>query len=191
MNTERSLTGHFIFSIAWLLLGLALGFRFPDIDQRLQLSGLLVHRSILTHGFLLSLLLFWFIRYKRDSKPKLRLFVIGLSLAFAVHLCFDFFPKSWVGYALIHIPLYGRTSGLFSQLWIILSVGLCLYLAFVLVRRVIELLLSIGSLIFLFSISVAEDGSFSVWVLLLLALLTSGMMFLAIRGFKGATRKGF
>lgn len=188
MNTERSLTGHFIFRIAWLLLGLALGFRFPDIDQRLQLSGLLVHRSILTHGFLLSLLLFWFIRNERDSKPKLRLFVIGLSLAFAVHLCFDFFPRSWVGYALIHIPLYGRTNGLFSQLWILLSVGVCLYLTFVLVRRVIELLLSIGSLIFLFFISVAEAGNFNVWVLLLLALSASGMMFLAIRGFKGAAR---
>jgi hypothetical protein len=188
MNSERNLTGHFLFRIPWLLFGLALGLHFPDIDNRLQLSGLLVHRSILTHGFLLSLLLFWFIRNQRDSKPKLRLFIIGLSLAFAVHLCFDFFPKAWIGFALIHIPFYGRTSGLFSQLWILLSLGVCLYLAFVLVRRVIELLLSIGSLIFSFFVSVAEEGSFNIWVLLLLTILASGTMFLAIRGFKGATR---
>jgi hypothetical protein len=188
MNIERNLIGHFIFRIPWLLLGLALGLKFPDIDNRLQLSGWLVHRSILTHGFLLSLLLFWSIYNKRDLKPKLRLFVIGLSLAFAVHLCFDFFPKGWKGYALIHIPLYGRTSELFSQLWILLSVGICLYLAFVLVRRVIELLLSIGSLIFSFFVLVAEEGSFNVWVLLLLAMSVLGMMFLAMRGYKGATK---
>jgi hypothetical protein len=187
MYSERSLTGHSIFRILWLLLGIALGLKFPDIDNRLQLSGLLVHRSILTHGFLLSLLLFWFIRNKRDERPKLRLFVTGLSLAFAVHLCFDFFPKSWIGFALIHIPFYERTSGLFSQLWILLSVGICLYLAFVLVRRFIELLLSIGSLILSFLVSVGEAGSFNVWVLLLLVISASGMMFLAIRGYKGAT----
>jgi hypothetical protein len=65
---------------------------------------------------------------------------------------------------------------------------MCLYLAFVLVRTVIELLLSIGSLIFSFFILVAEEGSFNVWVLLLLAVSASGMMFLAIRAYKGATR---
>ena len=138
MYNEQVLPRHYIFGAAWLLLGLVVGLHFPDIDNRLQgliPSWLLLHRSILTHGLLAPLLLFWLARRRGDAVPSFRLFAVGLSLAFAVHLCFDFFPRGWVGFALIHIPVYGRTTALFSQSWIILSIVVCLYVGFRVVKE--------------------------------------------------------
>ena len=96
--------------------------------------------------------------------------MIGVSLAVAVHLCFDFFPRGWIGFALIHIPVYGRTTALFSQAWIILSLILCLYVAFPLVRNVVELALGVGSLIISFTVSAVEDGRAAHLAFMLLAL---------------------
>lgn len=118
------------------------------------------------------MLLFWLIRRRGDAVPSLRLFAIGGSLALAVHLCFDFFPRGWVGFALIHIPVYGRTTALFSQTWIILSIGICLYVAFLMVRNIIELVLSIGNLIISFIVSAVEDSRAALLALMLLALAT-------------------
>jgi|SRR5215213_10074416 len=179
MYNERSLSHPYIFTIPWLLLGLALGLHFPDIDSRFQMSGLLLHRSILTHGFLLSLLLFCLVRRRRRRIPALRLFIVGVNHAVAVHLCFDFFPRNWIGFALIHIPLYGWTSPLFSQAWIILSMIVCLYLGFVLVRNFGEFVLSIGSLIISLGISAAENRDVSGWVLMLLVLSTMVALLMA------------
>ena len=80
------------FSIALLslLIGLALGERFPDVDQH---TGLLVHRSVFTHGPLLPLLLFLLTSGIKRPVP-IRLFALGFSVAVAVHLCFDLFPKA-------------------------------------------------------------------------------------------------
>jgi hypothetical protein len=179
MYNERSLFHHYIFRIPWLLLGLALGLHFPDIDSRFQLSGVLLHRSILTHGLLLSLLLFWLIKRRRDTRPSLRLFVIGVNLAVAVHLCFDFFPHAWIGFALIHIPLYGWTSPLFSQTWIILSMVVCLCLAFVLARNFAEFLLSIVILIISFGISAGENRGSNIQVLVFLVVSTTMALLMA------------
>ena len=107
-------------------LGMVVGFWLPDLDLKLGLFGLLMHRSLLTHGWLVPLLCFWGIR--KRALPILQPLAAGLSAAMAVHLCFDFFPQRWTGFALITIPLYGRTSPLFSQIWIALSIVICLYL---------------------------------------------------------------
>jgi hypothetical protein len=179
MYNERSLFHPYIFRIPWLLLGLALGLHFPDIDSRFQLLGLLLHRSILTHGLLLSLLLFWLVRRRRGTMSSLRLFVIGVNLAIAVHLCFDFFPRKWIGFALIHIPLYGWTSSLFSQTWIILSMIVCLCLAFMLVRSFAESVFSMGILVISFGISAAENRGVRIWVLVLLVLSTTVALLIA------------
>ena len=154
-------------------MGLAVGLHFPDIDSRLQgliPPSVLLHRSILTHGLGASLLLFWLVSRRGDTMPSLRLFVIGGSLALAVHLCFDFFPRGWTGFALIHVPVYGRTTALFSRAWIILSIGTCLYVAFLMVRNIIELVLSIVNLIISFIVSAVEDGRVALWAFMLLAL---------------------
>lgn len=181
MYNERILLRHYIVGTAWLLLGVVMGLRFPDIDTRFQWvipSWLLLHRSILTHGLIASLLLFLLVRKHRSLTPSPRLFVVGLSIALAVHLCFDFFPRNWNGFALIHIPLYGRTTALFSQAWIILSIVTCLYLTFLLVRNIVEFALSIGSMVMSFTASAFEDEGATLPVLTLLALATFVTVFM-------------
>lgn len=192
MYHERTTPRTFILAATWLLLGLALGLHFPDIDSRLNRllpSWLLLHRSILTHGMLASLLLFWLIGRRKGAAPSLRLFTIGFSLAVAVHLCFDFFPRSWTGFALIHIPVYDRTSALFSQSWVILSIVACLHFGFLLVKNIAELMLSFGSLIISFAISAAEDGRVILSAFLLLALTTVGTIIIVRQTQKAAARR--
>jgi hypothetical protein len=124
-----------------LWVGIALGLAVPDLDLRVPI---LTHRSILTHGLLLPCLLC--VLAWRGSSPILRLFAIGFSSATAIHLCFDLFPKAWIGFALITVPLVGQTSPLISWLWIATSSVVCLYLAGALMRRPLDALISSGSL---------------------------------------------
>lgn len=143
------MTRYYVFKLAWSLLGVALGLHFPDVDSRFKQlvpSWFLLHRSILTHGLLLSLILYLWLRKRASDMPALRYFVIGLSFALAVHLAFDFFPKGWTGFALIHIPWYGRTSALFSQAWLLFSIVTCLYLALLLMRNFVEWVAGVGAL---------------------------------------------
>ncbi len=123
----------FFLTLISLVAGLALGEWFPDIDQRFDF---LTHRSILTHGLFVPLLL-----YSMGSGLKatpLRLFVSGFSLGVAIHLGFDLFPRAWQGYALIHSPILGRTHPIFSWVWIAVNMICCLYLSMRLVRNGIE-----------------------------------------------------
>lgn len=192
MYREQSTLRHFILAAAWILLGLAIGLHLPDIDNRLNRlipSWLLLHRSILTHGMIASLLLFWRARGRAGTAPAPRLFAIGVSLAIAVHLCFDFFPRSWTGFALIHVPVYGRTSALFSQSWVILSIAVCLYLGFLLVKNIAELLLSFGSLMISFAVSAAEEGRAILSAFLLLVFITIGTIIIVRQAQKAAARR--
>lgn len=170
---QQTSSRNYIVGLAWLLLGLALGLHFPDVDQRLprSISWWVQHRSILTHGMLASLLLFMATRRRGGDGSSLRMFVIGASLAVAVHLCFDFFPLGWLGFALIHVPAYGRTTALFSQAWLMMSIAVCMYAAFLLVRNVAESALCIGCLIVSFAVAAVEEGKaiLSAFVLLTLA----------------------
>jgi hypothetical protein len=189
---QRISPRHYIIGAAWLLLGLAVGLHFPDIDSRLQWllpPSVLLHRSILTHGLGASSLLFWLVRGRGDTVPSLRLFVIGWSSALAVHLCFDFFPRGWVGFALIHVPVYGRTTALFSQTWIILSIGVCLYVAFLMVRNIIEFVLSIVNLIISFIVSAVEDSRVALLAFMLLALATVITIVMARQARKATARR--
>ena len=108
-----------------LAAGVYVGFRFPDLDQRTEI---LVHRSIVTHGLLVPLLLY-FILGSRGSPAPARLFVAGAALAVAVHLSFDLFPRAWWRHALIHLPAYGWTSPFLSWSWIAVSIVLCFFIA--------------------------------------------------------------
>ena len=116
-----------------LVVGLPLGLELPDIDQRI---GLLLHRSIITHGPLLPIILFVWVA-SSQSLPR-RWFAMSVSLGFAVHFAFDLFPQGWSGYALIALPVLGWTPALFSWVWIALNVLICTYLAAKLVRSNLE-----------------------------------------------------
>ena len=144
----------YIIGMPSLLIGIAIGLNLPDKDLE---TSYLVHRSILTHGCLLPALFFWLARKRGHA---VRLFAIGVSLSSAVHLCFDLFPRAWIGFALIHIPLYGRTTAAFSWLWIASSIAVCLYLAFALVKNAFEVVIVMSSLIIIFLDAATEESVF-------------------------------
>ena len=98
------------------VVGLALGHEFPDFDQS---TTLLLHRSIITHGPWVPVMLA--IAAMQNRSIPLRWLAMGVSLGLAVHLAFDLFPRGWSGYALISAPFHGWTTPAFSQAWIALS----------------------------------------------------------------------
>ena len=108
-----------------LALGLIIGAIFPDIDRYLPF---LQHRSLLTHGIFIPVLLFIWVRF-RPLLHWVRTLCLGFCATLATHLSFDLFPLAWKGFALIHIPGYGRMSAGFSWGWIIVSIIGCTYLA--------------------------------------------------------------
>ena len=137
-----------------LLVGLAAGNEFPDIDQE---TGLLLHRSIVTHGPLVPLIVFAGALGTRSI--QLRWLALGVSLGVAVHLGFDLFPKGWSGFALISVPGYGWTAPWFSWTWIAVSTVACTYLAARLVRGFLDGSMFVLSLIFAFGyIALGEDA---------------------------------
>jgi hypothetical protein len=154
-----------------LLLALLLGLRLPDLDQQLQF---LVHRSILTHGFLLPLGVFLLVYRDKTASP--RFLSMGFSLAAVTHLCFDLFPRAWIGFALIHIPFWGRSSPLFSWLWLGASIIICLYLAFVLLKTLWDIVMAVASLGLGFAFYAAGQPVF--WPALLTLLLAVGLTLL-------------
>ena len=92
----------YLLGLVALLGGLAIGNWFPDIDQK---TGLLLHRSIVTHGPLVPIIVYAIASGTRSI--QLRLFAMGLTLGVAIHLSFDLFPNAWSGFALISLPSYG------------------------------------------------------------------------------------
>ena len=65
------------------------GMKFPDWDFKMKLK----HRSILTHSPLILLI---FIRvYEQDRSDNFRYFLMGFSLALALHFIYDLYPRSW------------------------------------------------------------------------------------------------
>lgn len=114
----------YVFGLVVFVLGVVAGLEFPDIDQSV---GLVMHRSILTHGPLVPLIVF--AAASGDHSVPIRWLGMGVCLGVAVHLGFDLFPEGWSGYALISVPGYGRTPMLFSWAWIALSMAGCVYMA--------------------------------------------------------------
>ena len=101
---------NYLAGLLLFVVGAFIGLRLPDFDLYFRWWPLIVHRSLLTHGFLVPLLLFVSLR-GRSGKPfadnRPRLFLLGFCIATAVHLCFDLFPSAWRGYARVHFPLLG------------------------------------------------------------------------------------
>ena len=143
----------YVFGLLLLPIGIAVGLSLPDLDTRVSF---LVHRSIVTHGFIFPLLLYWGVH--RKELALLRLPAIGFSLSVAAHLCFDLFPVAWIGYALISVPMYGRTESLFSWLWIAGSIIFCLYLALLLVKNLGDVVVVAGSAVVSFGLCAATES---------------------------------
>ena len=104
---------------AALVLALVLvyaGITLPDTDQWLPLLG---HRSAVTHGMLLPLLVFW--RWRPAGG--------FLGGGVAIHLAADLLSRKWVGYALVKLPFFGALDPAGSQLFLAANalVGLVLY----------------------------------------------------------------
>lgn len=146
---------NYIIGLLLLSIGIAIGLNLPDLDYRVSF---LAHRSIVTHSFFFPLLLFWLIPKK--EKSTIYWLSIGFSLSFVTHLCFDLFPKAWTGFALISIPLYGRSSPLFSWLWIAGSIVFCLYLTLLLVKNLGDVLIIIGSGVVSFGFGAMTENTF-------------------------------
>lgn len=85
-----------------------IGLKFPDIDFKIK--GLR-HRSIVTHSFLLPLVLFIFHRSEMLTLIWMKTYditgsvIIGLCFGMTVHFLYDLFPKRFVGSALIQLPI--------------------------------------------------------------------------------------
>jgi hypothetical protein len=144
----------YLFGFVALVVGLAAGNWFPDVDQK---TGLLLHRSIVTHGPLVPFIVVAVASATRTI--PFRWFALGLAVGVAVHLSFDLFPKGWSGFALISVPGYGWSAPWFSGAWIAISTVFCTYLAIRLVKNWFDGCLLIMSLICAFGyVSIGEDA---------------------------------
>ena len=107
-----------LLTMAFVTLAFALGMIAPDADQK---TGLIVHRSILTHGPWLALIAAFLVT-RTDSRQMIPLTGSAFASGLTVHLAADLFPQSWTGFALIHIPWYGRMAKTASICWILGSI---------------------------------------------------------------------
>lgn len=124
-------------AIIFLLLGLYLGNKIPDIDQKLSLS-FIYHRSLLTHSFIPLFIFYLFLKKSYFQNENLKRVFIGLGYGLALHLSMDLFPKNFNFYdhACIHLPWINIFSlrfatlslgSFFSPIWILSSIFICLF----------------------------------------------------------------
>ena len=150
------------YPIALLLFVFAafVGLKLPDFDQAFYWRPLIVHRSLLTHSFLLPLILFLCLQAQVIGKKadlRLRLPLLGFLLATAVHLCFDLFPRQWYGMAHVHIPLHGYVGEFPSILWLGSGAFVSLYLACRLFQRINDVVLAGIGLAACYGVSAAHE----------------------------------
>ena len=145
----------YIFGLSALILGIFLGIDYPDIDQKINF---LMHRSILTHSLLLACITLLLLKIRNELQT--RLFIAGLSLSTSIHLSFDLFPKQWTGYALIHIPMYGRTNAFFSWVWLAINIVFGMYLVLALITTGFEAILCLISISTTFIYYASQQSAF-------------------------------
>ena len=132
--------------VACFAIGGWLGSWFPDID--LNMKPFLLHRSIVTHGFLIPALLLFGTGMTRPEWADW--LIAGFSAGVALHLAFDLFPKKFKGLALIRVPkvelkdncvcfdnpllLSGSNAKKASVIWLFVSVFLCLFMSIFLIQ---------------------------------------------------------
>lgn len=92
------------------------GIKLPDWDFKLGLR----HRSIITHSPLITILLV--IAYKVKEDFFFKYFIVGFSIAIAVHMIFDLFPYKWQGGALLKIPINISCSKETTKLFFLVTI---------------------------------------------------------------------
>ena len=142
-------------SLVVLATAVYIGLKLPDVDQRV---GFLLHRSIVTHGPLLPLVVFVF---ALGDNPVQRRMGAGIGIGFAVHMAFDLFPRGWQGYALISLPVYGWTPSVFSWLWISATMLICFSLAIKLCRNAIDVVILLVATVTAFAF--VAPGEHALW----------------------------
>lgn len=147
-----------------IVVGLTVGLWLADVDQTFPF---LLHRSIVTHGIVPVGLLYFLLR--RNAGRWVGCGIAALALGMAVHLSFDLFPGLWLGFALITIPLLGRTGATFSILWLAINVLGCVYFALRLLERRTEAVVAFGAMAVGFNIVAARERSVIPALLVLLA----------------------
>lgn len=95
------------------------GMKLPDWDFKLRLR----HRSIITHSPLITILMI--VAYKVNNDYYFKYFIVGFSMAIAIHILFDLFPYKWKGGALLKIPINitcdEATTKLFFSMTVLIS----------------------------------------------------------------------
>ena len=104
-----------LLTISFIVFTFILGLVAPDVDQRLPF---LTHRSLLTHGPWFALLAAW-LTQKSGSRSAVPLIAGSFAIGLSFHFAADLFPKAWIGFALVHIPLWGRLPAAASVFWLI------------------------------------------------------------------------
>jgi hypothetical protein len=165
-------------SLIALVVAAYIGLKLPDVDQHV---GLLLHRSIITHGPLLPLLAFAF---AQGENPVQRRLAVGLAVGFAVHMAFDLFPRSWQGYALISIPGHGWIPSVASWAWIAATILVCMALSVKLVRHLADGLIVVLAVTATFLIAAGSERA--LWLPMLAIVASVAISYWIIK----PTRKG-
>ena len=153
-----------------LVFGCAVGLKLPDFDHSFRWLPLIDHRSLLTHSLLVPLLVLYAVRRQlgREDGTPARLMLMGMGLGLAVHLAFDLFAGRWSGYALLHVPFYGRLGGGASRFLLLAGVLGGLYLSCRLLRSTGDLAVALLSLTVLYGVSAAAQPHLSFYALVTL-----------------------
>ena len=88
-----NLLGFLLITVSFLF-----GIKLPDWDFKLGLR----HRNILTHSPFITVI--FITLYETKTSYFFKYFIVGFSIAIAIHILFDLFPKKWYGGALLKIP---------------------------------------------------------------------------------------
>ena len=160
----------FSYSVA-LLIGI---YVFPDSDQ--TILSFLSHRSILTHGILLPLLIYWILnKIFKHKKETLDYIYAGLLIGISIHLTADLFSKSFVGFATIKLPFQITSEGFLlktksigsfqSRFWIFFNAILGLFISYKTldkqkIHNLFKIILFIIPLIIGIFYMFGEDGTF-------------------------------
>lgn len=105
-----------ILGIILIFVSFLFGIKLPDWDFKLNLR----HRSIITHSPLITVLLIVF--YKINEDYFFKYFIVGFSIAIAIHIIFDLFPHKWQGGALLKIPINISCSEKITKLFFVLTI---------------------------------------------------------------------
>lgn len=137
--------GFIVISTLFLISFYYVGLQFPDMDLKIKGLG---HRSIVTHSFLLPTI-FMYLHQKNylwlvyNAKYDITKFmIIGLALGIAIHILYDLRPKAYKGTALIKFPYMAKGLTVNQSIaFMLLTVGVCLFIVIFYVRTLYEMLI--------------------------------------------------